>query len=119
MLQLLLQQPLTYDCGIAKTKGDWPQRICSLREVCGFAECQAGSPVLDGFLDEGGDVCVQAMRELSRSFSKLAQRTAAPAARGKTSGCMRKKFAIIRDAVGYFIGADVFRAMLDLGERLP
>ena len=56
------------------------------------------------------------MRELTRSFSKLAQQSAAPAARGKTSGCLRKKFAIIRASVGSFIGADVLRALLALGE---
>ena len=59
---------LRNDCGIAKTKGDWHQRICSLRELCWYVDCQSGIPGLDGSTIDDGDDCVQAMRELVRFF---------------------------------------------------
>ena len=56
------------------------------------------------------------MRELARSFSKLAQLPAAPDNRGRGSGSARKKFVLMRIAVGDFIGSDVLRALLALAE---
>jgi len=100
---------ITEKCGVAKTTGDWHQRICSLREVCEYIDrtwsCE----------DDSFD-CVQAMRELEHSLSRLALLPNAPGNRGKTSGSARSKFATIRDAVGEFIGSDILRALIDLAE---
>ena len=58
----------------------------------------------------------RALRELSRTLSKLAQFQAPPNTRAKISGCTRKKFATMRSAVGHFVGSDVMRAPLDNDE---
>lgn len=107
---------LTRDrCGIAKSKGHWHQRICSIREVCWYIDCEAGISGLDELSVDDSDDCVQAMRELARSFARLAQLPAAPDNRGRGSGSSRKKFALTREAVGDFVGSDVLRALLALG----
>ena len=49
-------------------------------------------------------------------MAKLAQLPAAPAARGRSSGWSRKKFALMREAVGNFVGSDALRALLALAE---
>ena len=97
-------------CGIAKVKGDWHQRICSIRKVCRYIACNAGLSVAENYS------CIHAMRELERSFSKIAQLLAAPDNRGRGSGSARKKFMLIRLAVGNFIGSDLLRALLALAE---
>ena len=56
------------------------------------------------------------MRELERSFSKIAQLPAAPDNRGRASGSARKMFMLMHLAVGSFIGKDVLRALLTLAE---
>ena len=99
-------------CGIAKNKEDWPQRICSLRQVCNYAEVFASGRGVDDVLQSKRDVCVRALRELARSLSKIAQLAAAPKASGKISGRSRKKYATMRSAVGHFVGPDVLRALL-------
>ena len=103
-------------CGVPKSKGDWHQRICSIREVCWYIVCHSGTSGLDGVSVDDSDDCVQAMRELARSFAKLAQLPAAPDNRGRSSASSRKKFALMCEAVGDFIGSDVLCALLALAE---
>ena len=98
-------------CGIAKNKEDWPQRICSLRQVCNYAEAFASGCACDDVLESKRDVCVRALRELARSLSKIAKLAAAPKASGKI-----KKYATMRSAVGHFVGPDVLRALLAIDE---
>ena len=86
--------------------------MCSLRQVCNFAEALTSGCGFDDEFESKRDVCVRALRELSRALAKVAQLAAAPKASSKISGCSRKKYAIMRSAVGYFVGPDVLPALI-------
>ena len=83
--------------------------------------CAETTTIICRFVDSIFDLdslgYVQAVRELERALSKIALLQCAPVSRGNSSGSARKKFALMRNAVGDFIGSDMLRELLALADH--
>ena len=87
-----------------KAKGDWPQRVQDLRDICGFAISRAH------VFGDRSELSI-----LSMTLAKLAKLEAPPTDVPKASRSVRRNVAVAHDAVGSFVGDDLIRTLLASG----